>query len=242
MCTVSWVFRDARLSVVFNRDESRRRAPGLPPRIGGAGAWTAPVDPEGGGTWIAAHARGLVVSVLNHTPVAGVAREPVHPSSRGGLVPRLVACGDLARVEEELRVLDTAPFRPFEILAVGGDGAALHAVWDGAALVVRRPGTPGCVTTSSFDTAAVVAARREAWERAGVARAADPFQAQEAFHRGREPGRGAYSVNMARPDARTVSRTAVVVTPERVVLRTVPLGDDGAEGEPAAVELARAAG
>ena len=57
-----------RCIVVMNRDERRDRAPARPPRRwrGADGGFTAPVDGDAGGTWIAAKDSGVVLALLNH--------------------------------------------------------------------------------------------------------------------------------------------------------------------------------
>ena len=68
MCSLSWVRRRDALIVVMNRDERRDRAPARPPRRwrGADGGFTAPVDGDAGGTWIAAKDSGVVLALLNH--------------------------------------------------------------------------------------------------------------------------------------------------------------------------------
>ena len=81
MCSVSWARRAESLLVVMNRDERRDRAPARPPRRwrGNGEAFTAPVDGDAGGTWIAATDSGVVLALLNHyrpdDSAAGLASE-----------------------------------------------------------------------------------------------------------------------------------------------------------------------
>src|SRR5690348_2899943 len=77
MCTLSIIQVPApsgrgtpSLRIVCNRDESRSRPPASPPRwraAEGADGVRAiwPMDMEGGGTWLGASDRGLVLSLLN---------------------------------------------------------------------------------------------------------------------------------------------------------------------------------
>ena len=60
MCTLSWLTTEAGYSVFCNRDERKTRPVAVPPailRTGGV-AYIAPIDPEGGGSWIAVNEQG----------------------------------------------------------------------------------------------------------------------------------------------------------------------------------------
>src|SRR5215211_3449728 len=139
MCSVSWVRRRGSLVVVMNRDERRDRAPARPPRRwrGVGGGFTAPVDGDAGGTWIAARDSGVVVALLNHqassgtAPPAGVAR-----ISRGVLVRTLAGeegVPDAAR----LRAQGLASFAPFRLFVIGPRLAPRVFTWSGMALSSR---------------------------------------------------------------------------------------------------------
>ena len=72
MCSVSWSRARGGLIVVMNRDERRDRAAACRPRRwpgdGESGGFTAPVDGDAGGTWIAVRETGVVLALLNHQP------------------------------------------------------------------------------------------------------------------------------------------------------------------------------
>jgi hypothetical protein len=246
MCTVSWMFRDAGLRVVFNRDELRSRAAGLPPcvQVAQGVAFLAPVDPVGGGTWIAANGRGLVVALLNHTPGDGgvSARVGGQHLSRGLLVPELIVHHGVSGVCEALPCLSLQRFRPFELVAVDASGDVGHAVWDGVRLGWRVADRVGAASTSSFATAEVLVARRAAWGEVAARAAAGDVAAQDAFHAREDPLHPARGVRMVRPDARTVSRAVVEVGAARVVLAVADLDESGAESGRAVVEIPRGGG
>ena len=77
MCTVSWRLDADGYELLFNRDELRTRAEGLSPSRHEAAntGFVAPIDPDGGGTWIAANqeafdAQGLFDAVLAYAEEA----------------------------------------------------------------------------------------------------------------------------------------------------------------------------
>ena len=65
MCTVTLLPLGDHLRVMTNRDELHTRPSAHPPFITRAGAALAlmPVDPQGGGTWIAGTSAGLVFAI-----------------------------------------------------------------------------------------------------------------------------------------------------------------------------------
>ncbi len=240
MCSVSWWRGGGGLIVVMNRDERRDRAPARPPRRwpghGGSGGFTAPVDGEAGGTWIAARDSGLVLALLNHHPErdAGVGgrgrRSRLGPAgaparlSRGShvvtTVPARVSRGHLvtalaaeSRVPDaaRLRAAGLASFAPFRLLVAGPSTPPRVFTWNGASLTARRlDPRRGFHTSSSWNGRAVVA-WRQARFRAFLRRHPRPTRADLlAFHAGADAPRGTpWAIRMSREDARTVSTTVV---------------------------------
>ena len=72
MCTASRIAVADGMRLVFTRDEQRRRAPSMPPRVHNGPSTKAiwPIDAAAGGTWIAATDAGLVFALLNRTDSA----------------------------------------------------------------------------------------------------------------------------------------------------------------------------
>lgn len=233
MCTLTIVNRahepDAGLRVLFNRDEQRTRGPALPPSIVTAGEISAimPVDPDSGGTWIAANSAGLFSCLLNATPPGGT-RHPPGRRSRGEIVPLLAACRSLDAAAALLDRIDPARYPPFRLLILheqrlvvaASDGRALTA--DSAWPLTR----PVMLTSSGLGDHLVERPRRELFEQM-FAPPADVLAAQRAFHDHSWPGRSHLSVNMSRDDARTVSQTLVDLRAGAVVMTYRPVGEDG---------------
>jgi hypothetical protein len=232
MCTVSVIaaglpgLRTVGLRVVCNRDESRDRTAALPP------AWRTldsqsparaiwPIDPDAGGTWIAASDRGLVLSLLNLNPCPSVGPTAVSPAarglvSRGLIIPELIHAADAAGAMEALRRIDLRDFAAFRLVAfqLSGDAPdaqpeSVEASWDRTQLRIT-PRTPGaaCFTSSGLGDH-LVTSRLGLFDE--MVRAAPSRDAQDRYHRHVWPDRPHLSVMMSREDARTVSVTTVEV-------------------------------
>ena len=211
LSSTAWSADPPLLRLVSSRDELRRRPDALAPlvQIVEGRRVVMPLDPESGGTWIAANESGLVFALLNVNP-------PGHPSvdgvSRGGVIPRLAAAGSLSAALG--RLLDARPgrYRPFRLLML--DGSQFVECWlEDGRLRHRRAYLQGAVmrTSSSLGDAGVEGPRRTLFRRffRGTSNGA---ATQDAFHDHQWPGREHVSVRMQRAEARTVSRTVVEVS------------------------------
>lgn len=239
MCTVTWWRGPDRYEVLFNRDERRTRAPAQPPRLHLCShvQFLAPLDPVGGGSWLAVNERGVTAGLLNYYEREAAAA-PADPISRGLLLVTLMEC----RSAQELAALAAeragARFAPFLLLAFGPDGAR-QVRWDGQrAEVLVLSGADRPVSTSSFDTARVLACRRERY--AELAGANPEPEALERFHFSEDPRGGPWSVCMMRDDARTVSFSRVRVERDQVSLEYRARTDDSTWAAPVSAHLPRA--
>ncbi|MEO8197976.1 MAG: NRDE family protein [Thermoanaerobaculia bacterium] len=233
MCTASWLTAGDQFHFLFNRDERRTRAVGLPPRERQAGgvAYLSPTDPDSGGTWFAASERGLILALLNRS-VDGQTPAPGR-RSRGSLIPELVAAGDLAEVAALLAALDLAECAPFRLFADLPGGPALGAVWDGLHLATQPITTgAGLLCSSSRGDHEVTRVRSELWTARSRERSASGLAELRRFHRSHLPTRSAASVCMHREDAATVSHLEVLRTPDEVQVDYFA-GSPCSAGEPA---------
>ena len=227
---MTWTVTPSGYDLLFNRDEQRTRARAEPPAVRAApeGArFLAPLDPQGGGSWIAVSDNGLTTCLLNsfesdlelHSeagPSAAHPRAPESPVSRGRLPFILADCQCPAEVALRLEKEDLARYRPFLLLSLapgaGGGPVAWH--WDGTRLAHRSaPAAP--VTTTSRQFREVVRIRREAFARLrrGLPAGANPgVDALFAYHRSENRDRPEAGVGMRRDDAQTVSLTHVRVS------------------------------
>ena len=215
MCTLTW-WREAAdtYEVFFNRDEKKTRSAAHPPRMLRRNdvSFLAPIDPDGGGTWILANARGVVVCLLNRWHEEDTARQPSR--SRGELVMEMASLENVPAVEERLRGENLVGVRPFTM--VGFDAVGERAwSWNGRELKVGKPHLPLC--SSSYHFEEVKMARRERFEvlQASLRPGGELL---ESFHGdlGSEGAASAFTPRMCRPDAQTMSRSRVRVSGNRV--------------------------
>jgi hypothetical protein len=239
MCTVSVVPVGDGFRLMCNRDELTTRPLARPPRrttIHGVGAMF-PVDPESGGTWVAANDAGLVLALLNRVsrcrkPRIRAEARHVHDDrpvvrTRGEIVPRLIGCRDLTHVGETLHALNLGVYKPFclvavhwhEMLTATGDGPRLRV----ATACLNRA---FAFTSSSLGDADAERLRLPLFQTL-VVRARNPLSGQRRFHDHQWPACPAFSVRMRRADARTVSQTIVNVQGGVASLRYEPLPIDG---------------
>ena len=256
MCTLSVIppFAGRGLRLVVNRDERRTRAAAWPPRYvrhdSGSAVW--PVDPDSLGTWVAATASGLVLALVNlnrfqatATPAIAAAMRRVTDAehrmsartSRGHIIPALVAARSLEDAARQFARLDLTPFSPFRLCIAHGALVALHE-WDGSSRrsAERTLHAPWMISSSSLGDHLVEPPRSRLFAEL-LARHADPWDAQDHLHQHAWPDRRELSVLMTRATARTVSRTAIVVGDEVVTMSYAPV-IDGWIGPTVATELA----
>lgn len=236
MCTVSIItLPSGGLRLVTNRDESRGRPASEPPgwrELPGGGRAIWPTDPLGGGTWLGADDRGLVLTLLNGNPEPEPDLSGLKLRSRGLLIPELLerasdgtALGEIAAMLERM---DLSAFAPFRLVgAIGGSRSLLDAVWDRRKLqIADGPEHPACYVSSGLGDS-VVRARLPLFEQMV---AAEPTpEAQDRFHAHYWPDRLHQSVWMTRERARTVSVSVVEVRPSggtpEVEMRSVLVGE-----------------
>ncbi len=226
MCTVSWTGRPGGYDLFFNRDELATRAPELPPAAAqrDGATYAAPRDGDHGGTWLLANEFGLTICLLNDYASTWRPADSAPRISRGHVVLACASAADHAGVTELLQRQPLARAPAFQLLALAPDEGALVLHWNGTRLESRvcAGGLP-LLSSSSFDTAAVIA-RRIACFRAMVRSPHRPaVEELAAFHRQHERGESAYSVLMRRPDAATRSVIHVTVRPDQVGLRYEPV-------------------
>ncbi len=213
MCTISWLPTPDGYQVRMNRDEHHSRAPGEPPAVFRAGDLEAiaPMDPDGGGTWIGVNEAGLTLALANVYPTNPVAL-PLEPRSRGLLVMDALASPDAAAVDALIRETDLLRLRPFQLLAFEPSAPVWVATWDGRALSVTRCEDPGLVATSSSRDQKTAEKVRRSWFNT-QARASGGLSGGllDRLHRSRHPQPGPWAVSMERSDAATVSMSAVTV-------------------------------
>lgn len=210
MCTASWWFApDGSYEVFFNRDERKDRVTGVAPRAlrRDGVAFLAPLDGARGGSWFASNELGVTICLLNHYPTREtplVSADDAH--TRGELVLRCAPAADVDGVLDLLERQELGLFRPFHLLALDLNGQSKLMTWDGRALEHTVGGVEGPITSSSYQTDAVVEERRRAFSHLTGSAPPGGRPPLEIFHDQHDPSRGAHSVLMNRPDACTVSQ------------------------------------
>ncbi len=234
MCTVSVIATGDGYRLVHSRDEQRDRTPGLGPEVRRAGRFStiAPHDPEGGGTWVLAREDGLTLAIMNVNPEPPLTLDRGVLRSRGLILPDLASCS-VDEIPRAVAGLELGCYAPFRLIAVVRPGCRVRVqswAWRGAGrLETETPKVPVCWASSGLGDS-VVADRAGLFDEM-VGREPSPVM-QDGFHRHRWPGRGAASVLMSRPDARTVSLTAVESGPRGVRMLHWVVGAERSAGEP----------
>lgn len=226
--------------LVTNRDELRTRPTAMPPqwhalagpsgRDGsseGTRRAVYPVDPAGGGTWIASSPAGLVLCILNANPIPPEVLPPSNSlHSRGVIIPRLMsATAPGQNAMDVIRQLDEwelERFAPFRLIGVSPSGSghqgfvAIEASWNRSELTLKEhaPG-PVCFVSSGLGDPLVKPRIKLFNElvRASSVSLPELAAAQDRFHHHLWEDRPEISVLMNRRDARTVSISTVEVVP-----------------------------
>jgi hypothetical protein len=221
MCTVTWQRSASGYELFCNRDEARTRPAAVPPAVYEVDStrYVAPIDPQGGGTWIGSNESGLTLCVLNYY-AEGVSYTPADRHSRGRLLTSLLAN---STPEAAMNAACAAPLQhypPFLLLAVADTVPVRGVTWDGRSAVAGQwldDDQP--VTTCSVDANRVAQSRRAAYRRLLQATPNPSPEDLVAFHAGHEPEPSAYSVCTHREDGESVSFTHVLVDTESVEFR-----------------------
>jgi hypothetical protein len=214
MCTVSWAATAEGYELFCNRDERRTRKAAHAPTVRNSRGvrFLAPTDAEAGGTWVAANEYGLTLCLLNrHTE--GESQAAGEFKSRGLLLPDLMSLRDPAEVMRAVARGGLSQFRPFTLLALAVGATPAAACWTGSRLLVCDEDGDSLLplTSSSFNTAEVVRARRELFQSMAAGPTNRPAELLTRFHHSHDPEPGPLSVCMHRPDASTVSFSRVKV-------------------------------
>lgn len=138
MCTVSWLLANDGYQVFFNRDEQKGRALAHPPKyFNDLGVkYLMPVDPVGGGSWIAMNQAGLSLCLLNYYQQKPPEKELI---SRGLLVKSLISHTSLTKIRTALNKLPLQRYAAFTLVVFPSHLTAqtgnVYAVrWDGCKL------------------------------------------------------------------------------------------------------------
>jgi uncharacterized protein with NRDE domain len=204
MCTVTILARPRGFCITMNRDERRTRAAEYAPAPWGDNGLIAPRDPVGGGTWIGLNPRGQWACIMNsyvaHTPTRD-------DTSRGEIIPLLLAQGDPSAA---LATLDVAAYRPFRlILGTRTHWQLYHSNGQSLTVEARSEGRDVMFSSSSWNADAVLPARNAAFARWQAHGSAVDAQGIPTIHRWQEAGDEKTAILMQRPESATTSITQI---------------------------------
>lgn len=176
-----------------------------------------PVDPQGGGSWLAVNASGLTFALLNYyqgkLPKGRL-------QSRGHIVRELAGCTNIGGVDAWLRAQNLQKFAPFSLLVFSPELFRLKFfvpavplyLWDGKNLKFDREGVQGPYFSSAVGFSSVCETRAAIYEELVTAKSKVSVDDFVAFHRSHLPEKSRYSICMHREDAQTVSFSRVDVS------------------------------
>ncbi|KHD26067.1 hypothetical protein NM09_04805 [Vibrio caribbeanicus] len=225
MCTLSWVYHgNTHYEVYFNRDEQRVRLPAIEPQnliIDGVNC-VMPIDPVGGGSWIATNEHGVTICLLNFYQGGTPKGELV---SRGMIIKRLASSGSSQMVERRLLEMDLSCFAPFTLVPFDTRRSANESVvwtWNGSTLVRSHATAPIVSAAMHFEQAREF--RVTLFDALTGCIERDKLGCQ--FHHTHDDAAPHLSPLMKRDDARTVSFTSVVVSPNQQTMIYRSFDDD----------------
>lgn len=158
MCTVSWFLAKDGYQVFFNRDEQKGRALAHKPRyFNDLGVkCLMPVDPVGGGSWIAMNQAGLSVCLLNYYQRNNSDSDLI---SRGLLVKSLVNYTSITQIRAVLNAMPLKSYAAFTLMVFPANlslqnGAVSAFRWDGNRLSEIDAVSPMVSSSVSLDEVA----------------------------------------------------------------------------------------
>jgi len=223
---------------MHSRDELRDRSVELEPawhELGDGTKACYPIDPDGGGTWVAAHENGFYIGLINLN-LSDDELDPDRPianRSRGLLIPELIKLGNAQDANTKLDQMDLRGFSPFRMVLIGkktsGEYEFIAKRFDGVQLEDLQQFSalnhPVCYASSGLGDK-LVQCRVPLFESSV---AIEPnIENQRQYHRHQWEDRPELSVMMSRPDARTSSVTSVLVeggNQPKILYDRFPIGD-----------------
>lgn len=214
MCTLSWSAREAGSGyyLLFNRDEQRDREEATNPALDHSGlrSFVAARDGRAGGTWLLANDRGVSIAILNHYAADINAPTIRKPESRGALVVSMAECDSTAGFRKRMTDLQPADrYRPFMLFSIDPELETSLWRWDGEQYGEVPVPDPAMISTSSFESAAVISHRLKLRAALGER---PTFDQLRNLHEQHDDALPAHSIRMRRDDAKTVSLCELEIT------------------------------
>lgn len=231
MCTLSWFFGKTQTHVFFNRDEQKTRAIAKPPQVISVNQVDRlmPIDPVGGGSWLAVNEFGWTFALLNfyqgHIPKGNLI-------SRGDIIRGVSELSCFDHIIDFFDGLELKKYAPFSLVCFApidapvvekpphqcvDSQAATMLRWTGNTLQVVAQQSPLFSSAVMFDD--VVLSRTQQVEEyiAGITCERELIGKYIALHRSHEPTASAQSICMHREDAHTVSFSHIEVARDNVI-------------------------
>ncbi len=223
MCSLSW-FKDAdnALHLFFNRDERKTRSRALHPAIyqDDTTQWISPVDPDGGGTWLAVNQSGLIVALLNNydsnvtsvDELMALMKAKLQErtwTSRGLLTTALVKHASPEQAAATLTAMDLADYMPFCVLLASRDVQYFYC-WDGKKLVKEQ--ATSFISSCAVNADRVLASRQAHYASHYVADVTSAI----AFHSSHHTDDHTHTICMHREEAHTVSLSHIRVDADTI--------------------------
>ncbi|MDG3085942.1 NRDE family protein [Vibrio hannami] len=220
MCTASWLLEEDGFQLFFNRDEQVGRVLATPPQLfdidpdNNHASFLMPVDPQGGGSWIAVNEFGLAVCLLNYYQGEVPKGELI---SRGQLVKNFSSHQSSESLIKEFTQIDFSKYAPFTFMVFDSalskhNGHVKALRWDGNSIIEFLAQPP--MISSAVDAETVHHTRSELFHTYQAE--GDTVESRLAFHHSHHPEQGHLSPCMHREDAHTVSFTLIKVSYDNV--------------------------
>ena len=231
MCTLSWFFGEKNTHVFFNRDEQKTRAIAKPPQVVSVNqiARLMPIDPVGGGSWLAVNEFGWVFALLNFYQGDLPKGKLI---SRGDIIRGVSELNCFSRIVEFFDDLTLIKYAPFSLVCFAPNRTpdnqmpphqhvnaqtATMLRWTGNELQIVAQQSPLFSSAVMFDDV-VLSRTQQAKRYIGALNCeSERINKHIALHCSHEPEASAQSICMHREDAHTVSFSHIEVACDSVL-------------------------
>ncbi|MEZ4815451.1 MAG: NRDE family protein [Bdellovibrionota bacterium] len=220
MCTLTLFATHQGYLLGMNRDEQRNRPIALNVHEGKTHKGLDviyPIDPQGGGTWLGVNKNGLSLALLNQSPI-GYQKPKIDLNSRGIIIPKLILCESAEIALQKLSMLELKYFAPFQIVAIDSTQVAYSAKWDGKKIeAYTHHKLPFLAASSSWNEIEVQKYRHAKFLEFTKGISEITPEHLKCFHQQKEIELEAFSVNMSREDAQSVSYNQIEFNQNRLI-------------------------
>lgn len=230
MCTLSWFFGEKDTHVFFNRDEQKTRAIAEPPQVVFINqiARLMPIDPVGGGSWLAVNEFGWAFALLNFYQGDLPKGKLI---SRGDIIRGVSELNCFSRIIEFFDELKLIKYAPFSLVCFAPNGTPVSDMpphqsvdaqtatmlrWTGNALKIVAQKSPLFSSAVMFDDVILSRTKQVDCYLGDLDCESERIKKHVALHCSHEPEASAQSICMHREDAHTVSFSHIEVSCDKV--------------------------